>query len=145
MTSDLVVGCHEFYIVPHLGEVAQAYGAYVQTQQPLEYGIVAVQRAQYPQPHGTRIMVLAVMITVLAGFAAEFPSLPSVNDLVSAFQADRTARGSVTISHGPYTVLRSKDADCVPAFQGTYKKGGGVFMFFYIPSQFQKKTVYTKR
>jgi hypothetical protein len=90
-------------------------------------------------------MVLAVMITVLAGFAAEFPSLPSVNDLVSAFQADRTARGSVTISHGPFTVLRSKDGDCIPAFQGTYKKDGGVYMFLYISFPFQKKSVHTKR
>ena len=52
-----------------------------------------------------------IVVAVLASAAAELLVPPAIADLVPAFQAERTARGSVTMVHGPFTVLRSKYAD----------------------------------
>lgn len=73
-------------IKAHVPELDQIKGIHAKLQQAVKQPVVAVKGVHHPEPRAAAAPGLPVVVTVLAGLAAEFPVLPSIPDLIPAFQ-----------------------------------------------------------
>lgn len=88
MTSRPPAGSHKFFIEAHERDITQLDGRGVHVQKGFQDSVVPVKDVQYPQADRFPVVRAPVVITVLAGDAAEFLVQPPIGDGIAAFQTN---------------------------------------------------------